>query len=525
MARHSSRRTGRHDWAPYRVDERALRTFSPHAEHRLAIAYANTYAVGMSSLGFLRVYELVHDHPAWTAERFFTNGSGMPLSVESERALGDFRAIAFSVSFEQDYVGLVRMLDRAGIPARREARTAWHPLVIMGGSCAAINPLPMAAFVDVFALGAAENLLPELLAAIAEEPHREAIVARLAEVAGFFVPAHHHPESARDFPKLTKRELGAEQMRQPGNLPVSSIITPRTELAGKALVEMSRGCPEKCKYCWATFGMGKFRWHPTEHILAALERLRPLTDQVGFVATAVGDHPEIARILRQSQAAGFRAAVSSIRIPAVTEHTLAPLFASGARSVTLAPETGSDRLRAIMNKPIPNALLLEKVRLIFRHGFTGLKLYFILGLPGETDEDVAAILTLAAACQRIMVEEGRKTGVVGTIHLGTNVLIPKPFTPWQREPMADEQTLRRKLAELVRGAAQIPNVTLTAMSPREATWQTYISRAGRDAADAIERMARGQSLSTVLRDLSARIHPEVFQPFPRQLRWHFMRTG
>ena len=308
-------------------------------------------------------------------------------------------------------------------------------------------------------------------------------------------------------------------------MPSSSIVTPRTEFSEKYLIEMSRGCPEKCRYCWATFGMGKFRWHPTDYILASLERARPVTDQLGFVATAVGDHPEIERILQESHRAGFRSAVSSIRIPAVKEGTLEPLHASGARSITLAPETGSDRLRALMNKPITNAFLLDKVRMIFRHGFNQLKLYFIIGLPQETMEDVHAILELGGECRAIMLEQAKKTGVIGNVHLGCNILIPKPYTPWQREPMDDERSLKQKISVLRKGVAQMPNVTLTTMPPRQAIWQTYITRAGSDAADALVRVARGQSISSLLRELSPRIHPEVFQSFPRQLRWHFMRMG
>lgn len=516
---------GAHDWAPFRADERSLRPFSPHARHKLGLAYANTYGVGMSSLGFLRTYELVYDRDGWAAERFFSDGTGMPRGVEADTPLADMRVIAFSVSFEEDYLNLIRMLDRAGIPARGEDRAPWHPIVIVGGSCATINPLPMAQFVDAFALGAAENLLDGLLETLENESDRLTVIATLAELPGFFVPAHHAPESNDEQPKLKKRELSAEQMRQPGHLPVSPIVTPRTEFAMKALIEMSRGCPEKCKYCWATFGMGKFRWHPTEAILDAMERVRPITDQVGFVATAVGDHPEIARILQVAGDQGFRAAVSSIRIPAIKEETLVPLHAAGARSITLAPETGSDRLRWIMNKPIPNAVLLDKVRMIFRHRFDNLKLYFIVGLPQETDEDVQAILDLAEDCRRIMIEEGRSRGRIGTINLGVNVLIPKPFTPWQREPMEDERGLRKKIAHLKRGVGRMPNVTMTAMSPRQAVWQTYISRAGRDAAEAILRVARGLPLSQALREYAPEVHAEVFQPFPRDLRWHFMGTG
>lgn len=502
-----------------------MRPFKKFAPNTLALAYANTYEVGMSSLGFQRVYELVHATDGWLAERFFTNGQGVPRSVESDAPLGDFGCIAFSVSFEEDYVNLLQMLDRARIPLRRTQRGPWDPLLVMGGSCASINPLPMSEFIDVFCLGAGENVLAALLAAVGEETDREVVLDRLAATPGFFVPARYDAEGNEGtLPKLSKLELSDPQMRLPGHLPTSCIVTSRTEFADKFLIEMSRGCPEKCKYCWATFGMGKFRWHPTEYILESLERARPVTDQVGFLATAVGDHPEIGRILQEAWRMGFRSSVSSIRIPAVKEETLIPLYASGARSITLAPETGSDRLRFVMNKPITNEFLLEKVRMIFRHGFTHLKLYFILGMPTETMDDVQAILELGAACRNIMIEEA-KGGRLGEIHLGCNLLIPKPYTPWQREALEDERTLEAKIAVIKRGVARLPNVSMSMMSPRQAIWQTYISRAGQDAADAIERVARGQHVASVLRELSHKIHPEVFQTFPADLRWHFLRMG
>ncbi len=523
------------DWAPFRADERLVDEVPRHGTWRLALAYGNTYHVGMSSLGFQRTWRLVADRPGWVAERFFTDGGGAPVSVESGRPLSDFGCVAFSVSFEEDYVNLLRLLDRAGIPLRRAERGPWHPLVVMGGACAAINPLPMAEFVDVFALGAAENLLPDLLAALEEESSAEAVAERLAARHGFYVPAHHRPEEGDELHgllgpsgegKLHKLELTAEQMRRPGHLPTTAIVTPRTEFSEKFLIEMSRGCPEKCKYCWATFGMGKFRWHPTDAILASLERARPVTDQLGFVATAVGDHPEIERILQEGNRLGFRTSVSSIRIPAVTPGVLAALQASGDRSITLAPETGSDELRVKLNKPIPNALLLEKVRMIFEHGFTQLKLYFLVGIPDETLGDVQAILELIAECRSVMLEEARKTGRIGSIHAGVNILIPKPYTAWQRAPMDDERSLKEKLSILKKGAARLPNVHLSGgISIRQAIWQTYITKAGSDAAEALERAARGEHLASILRDLGPKIRPEVFQPVEGACRWHFMRTG
>ncbi|HTQ78675.1 MAG TPA: radical SAM protein [Thermoanaerobaculia bacterium] len=524
------KKTAPHDWSAFRAAERPVIHLPRHGRNRLALAYANRYHVGMSSLGFQRVHELVHQRPDWSSERFFSDGGlgkgRMPLSVEADRPLNEFRAIAFSVSFEQDYVHLLEMLDRAGIPLRRSARRPFDPVVVMGGSCAAINPLPMAEFIDVFALGAAENVLPNLLGALEEEDGREAVIERLAHQSGFYVPAWHHPEEEGEpLAKLHKLELTEAQMREPGNLPTTCIVTPRTEFADKFLIEMSRGCPEKCRYCWATFGMGRFRWHPTDAILASLDRARSVTDQLGFVATAVGDHPDIEPILTAANDLGFRTAVSSIRIPAVTPGVLAALHASGDRSITLAPETGTDELRIKMGKPISNDFLLEKIRLIFRHGFTQLKLYFIVGLPGETLADVQGILDLAARARGAMLETATRTGVIGNIHLGASVLVPKPYTPWQREPMDDERSLAAKIALLKRGVQKLPNVSMGSVSIREAVWQTYISKAGSGAADAIEAAARGESLSAVLRRFEPLIHREVFLPAEGALRWHFLRTA
>ena len=518
------------DWSTHRADERHVERMPRGGAFTLALAYANSYHVGMSSLGFQRVWELVHRRAGWTCERFFADGEGSPVSVETETPLAAFGCVAFSVSFEEDYTNLLAMLRRAGIPLRREDRDVSHPLVVMGGSCSMINPLPMSAFVDVFALGAAENLLPQLLPLLeGEAASRGAVLERLASMPGFYVPAHHRPEDDLDLQtlggKLRKLELSAEQMQQPGYLPTSAIVTPHTEFTDKFLVEMSRGCPEKCRYCWATFGMGTFRWHPADFILASLERARAVTDQLGFLATAVGDHPEIERVLDDSRRMGFRVAVSSIRIPAVTDPVLRALHGSGDRSITLAPETGSDELRVKMGKPIPNSLLLEKIRMIFDAGFTQLKLYFIIGQPDETLDDVHGILTLAARARAIMLEETAKTGLAGHIHLGTNVFVPKPYTPWQRHPMDDERSLKEKIQILRKGVARMPQVTLGSLSVREAQWQTFLSRSGRDAADAIEAAAKGEPLSALLRRFAPQIEAEVFHPLEGDLRWHFMRSG
>ncbi|MEO1367925.1 MAG: hypothetical protein AAFX50_12185 [Acidobacteriota bacterium] len=168
---------------------------------------------------------------------------------------------------------------------------------------------------------------------------------------------------------------------------------------------------------------------------------------------------------------------------------------------------------------------MDKVKLIFEHGMTQLKLYFILGLPQEEDDDIQAIVDLAKACRDIMLERASKTGIIGHIHLGCNLLIPKPYTPWQREAVLEEKELKRRISILRRGVSRMPNVSMGMMSPKQAIWQTFLSRAGSDAALPIERAARGQSVASVMREFKPQIHPEVFSTFPRELRWHFMRMG
>ena len=451
-----------HDWSPILAAERPVERFPSHGRYRLALAYANTYHVGMSSLGFQRVYELVHRRPEWACERFFSDGVGMPVSLETRRPLNDFGCITFSVSFEEDYVNLLQMLDRARIPLRRRDRGPWDPVIVMGGSCASINPLPMSEFVDVFALGAAENVLPVLLAALEEEDDREAVIERLAAHDGFYVPAFHRPEEGGDELAQAQQAGAHRGADEAAGVPADDGDRhPATRSSReKFLIEMSPRLPREVPLL-----LGHLRHGPLP-LASRPSTSWPRWSAPGRSPTSSASWPRPWATIRTSRRScaqanelGFRTSVSSIRIPAVTEGVLDALHASGDRSITLAPETGTDALRVKMGKPIPNSFLLEKIRLIFRHGFTQLKLYFIVGLPGETMEDVQGILDLAAQARAIMLEELPKRGLIGNVHLGVNVLVPKPYTPWQREPMDDEKSLKEKIALLRKGVARMPNVS------------------------------------------------------------------
>jgi len=287
---------------------------------------------------------------------------------------------------------------------------------------------------------------------------------------------------------------------------------------------MSRGCPEKCRYCWISYNAGALKAYPTESILARVDELAGITRRIGFIATAVGDHPDIAAILQACRARGLEVAVSSLRIPALVPEVLEPLAACGARSVTIAPETGSDRLRRALGKPIPDERILEAVAAAGRAGLNGVKMYFILGLPGEEDADADAIADLAAAALgRLREAAGR--GRPTWVRLGVSVLVPKPYTPYAAEGMVDEATFRRRLRRLRRRLRGTPGLELETPSYREALWQCYLSRAGADAFRLVREVASGEPLGRVVQR-----HREEIAALARAWRggrppWHFIASA
>jgi radical SAM superfamily enzyme YgiQ (UPF0313 family) len=287
-------------------------------------------------------------------------------------------------------------------------------------------------------------------------------------------------------------------MSDPSMVPASHVVTPHTEYSGRGLIEMSRGCPEKCRYCWVSYNYGRLRCYSTEGILERVDRLSSITKRIGFVATAVGDHPDLGFILEACRERGLEVALSSLRIPAMRREILEPLAASGARSVTIAPETGTDRLRTSLNKPISNEAILEAVETAQTCGIENIKMYFIIGLPGETDGDLRGIADLLRKTQSLMVAHGRERGRVGSLLAGFNVLVPKPYTPYAREPMLTRREAKRRMEIVETAAAGISNLTIDRPSYRQAQWQTHLSRGDISVYGALEDAASGKTLGGLL---------------------------
>jgi radical SAM superfamily enzyme YgiQ (UPF0313 family) len=523
--------------------ERATEQLSRHGRTRVALGFPNSYEIGMSNLGFQWVYRLLNREEDIACDRFFADEDADrrgPRTLETDTPLGDFPLVAFSISWEMDYVNFLRLLPAARIPLARAERGEGDPIVLVGGDCARINPAPLAAWVDVFAMGDAEKIVPSLADVLRRDLSREATLAALAELKGLYVPAVHGARAveAEDGKIVVQQFKAAEgAFREP---PHTTLLTPHTELSDKLLIEIARGCSEMCRFCWAAYAMAPQVRVTAEAVLEIARRNRPLTSRAGLIATAVADHPEILPILKGLAGLGYHIALSSVKIDAISEEILAILTAQGERALAIAPEAGNERLRRAINKKVSDEMLFDKVRLIARSGITQLKLYLQVGLPGETDGDVDDVVGLVDALRLVFLEEGRKRGRVGTLVPTVNAFIPKPHTPFENEPLDDPEALEQKMKRLNEAFWKMPNVTFRGMPVVEAIWEAYLAKMGPESAPILLEAAAGESvrrlvkahrdtLMAVVRPGSALALPAhavprgVFDPHARQAApWGFI---
>ena len=539
---------------------------------RVVLAYPNTYGVGMSNLGMHTIYRLFNDHPNVCCERSFLPDNheieeyrrrGTPLmTVESQRPVSDADVIAFSASFENDYVNVVRMLTLANLPTRAAHRNITHPIVIMGGAAVSINPEPVAPFLDLCCVGEGEGLVGPLIKSILGQadgittgnsrepltdgdlPTRAALLRSLATLPGFYVPGLYKPRydqvSSSGYPTftgLTPQDGAPPRVTKvravfegPETVASTAILTPETEFGDRAMIEVARGCTKGCRYCWVGYNILPFRVHAVDDVLAVAERWLPTTQRVGLVATALLDHPDIEAIATSLRERGLQVFSPSLIISTLREPLLRSVVESGQRSITIAPEAGSDRMRELIMKKITNEEILEKTRMIFRAGVLNLKNYVIIGLPGETEADLQALVNLCTAMREIMIEESRHRGRIGTITLSVNCLIPKPATPFQWAKQIRPSEYASKLRWLRRHLAKVPNVAIEAMSPRSAEIQALTSRGDRRVADLIEIWADTGSWRQAVRTWEERggsVDHFAFRALQPSdpLPWDHLRTG
>ena len=476
-------------------DEDSRVTINPHAEQKVAIVYPNTYFVGMSNLGLHIIYEEINLHPSSVCERIFLpekkeldayDKTKTPLmSVETQRPMHQFDVVAFDVTFEMDYFHIPLMLRYGRVPVMSEDRTGFDPIVIAGGPCATFNPEPFADFIDAFIIGEGEGIVTAVLARIRKGREngesREETISALAQIDGVYVPVLYTPQYddndrflgydiAEGAPKIIRRHF--EPLTSGGE---TVIATNFTEFGAMYIIEVARGCGRHCRFCMAGYCFRVPRVRPLDILKEGVDRAEKLGKKVGLMGAAISDYPEVDELVTYIRSKDMRYSCASLRADSLTQAVVDGLAESGQKTITIAPETGSERLRRVINKGISEENLRTAAQLSAKSGIQHMRLYIMIGLPTETDEDIDAIIGLAERTQAHMAEVGCK----GRLTLSINPFIPKPFTPFQWMAMDHQKSVEKKLQYIKKSLQKNCRIEVLVESPKEAYIQGVLARGDR----------------------------------------------
>jgi radical SAM family uncharacterized protein len=464
---------------------------------RVALVYPNRYHVGMSNLGFQTVYRLFNNIDHVVCERAFLpeqDGGKIRrvLTVESQTPIEDFDIIAFSISYENDAPGVLTILETAGLPLPAAQRGATLPLVLAGGVFCFLNPEPLVPFIDAFLIGEAEALVSGFFRVFDPSADRQANLLSLAiHVPGIYVPAFYRPryhkdgtlaeiERLADVPASVRRLFVSDLSGLPT---ASTILTPHTTFDDTYLIEVSRGCPHGCRFCSAGYVYRPPRFRPFSLLDGQVDDGCTPTDRIGLVGAAVSDLPGIRELCDKDRGREVRFSFSSLRADALDGPLIEALKKNRVKTATIAPDAGSERMRRVVNKGITEDHVVAAAETLVAAGIPNLKVYFMIGLPTETEADVAAIVDLVKQIKHRFLRTSRGKGRMGEITVSLASFVPKPFTPFQWAPMDPVKTLRAKIKMVKTGLKTTANVRVHADVPRWAYLQGVIARGDRRVAD------------------------------------------
>src|SRR3990172_1345663 len=468
----------------------------------IALIYPNTYYIGMSNLGFQKVYSLLNQDNDILCERGFLPDPGdiplyeqqhIPLfSLESQTPLKEFHILAFSLSFELDYLQVLKILELTQIPIFSHQRDNSHPLVIAGGICAMTNPEPLADFIDLFLIGEGEALMPEVLNCLRGNAggwgiDRRALTHNLACLPGVYYPAGYSvkykegnlfcgSEPSPAMPAQVKRQWLKNVDQSPTS---SQIITPNTEFSDIFLVEIGRGCSRRCRFCLSGSLYKPVRFYAAETILSQVKKGLQYTKRIGLISPDLTSFPDLLSLCQEIISLGGELSAPSLRIDKISAPLLTLLASGGQKTIALAPEAGTGRLRKVINKDISDEEILEGIALAFNAGITHIKLYFLIGLPTETQEDIAAIGQLARKIKHIGQKTFKTRKFAGNITLSLTPFVPKPLTPFQLVGMDTIGSLKAKIKYIKQDLVKMDNVSVIHDLPKWSFIQALLARGDR----------------------------------------------